>query len=173
MYVENVRDGKIRFLPISHLDRTVSTNTKEFLLHGRPGNVIEHVFKLSVHTLSGLSDQAEITINVKHNIQTSLVQPEEDLNTWMTSWIGSAYILENGWAYHAHLRWIYLQPDQFNGAWIWTKKWDWLWTNDQYWDGSRGNFFSKNLNQWVFIRVDEENNRNLIYNYKAGKWYPF
>ena len=111
LYVENVRDGKIRFSSnFPSWIEIVSTNTKEFLLHGSPGgNVIgEHVFKLSVHTLSGLSDQAEITINVKHNIQTSLVQPEEDLNTWMTSWIGSAYILENGWAYHAHLRWIYL-----------------------------------------------------------------
>ena len=155
--------------------RTWIDLANEYLLHGRPeGNVIgENVFKLSVSTLSGLSDQAEIAINVEQNIQTSLVENEEDLNTWMTSWIGSAYLLENGWAYHAHLRWIYIQPDQFNGAWFWTKKWDWLWTNDQYWDGSQGNFFSKNLNQWVFIRVDEENNRNLIYNYQAGKWYPF
>jgi len=175
-YVENVKDEKIRFSSnFPSWIEILPTNTKEFLLHGKPGgNVIgEHVFKLSVSTLAGLSDQAEISINVKQNIQTSLAEQEDDLNTWMTSWIGSAYILENGWAYHAHLRWIYIQPDQFNGAWIWTKKWDWLWTNEQYWDGRKGNFFSKNLNQWVFIREDEVNNRNLIYNYQAGKWYPF
>ena len=175
-YVENVKDEKIRFSSnFPSWIEILPTNTNEYLLHGRPeGNVIgENIFKLSVSTLSGLSDQAEIAINVEQNIQTSFVEHEGDLNTWMTSWIGSAYILENGWAYHAHLRWIFIQPDQFHGAWFWTKKWDWLWTNDQYWDGSQGNFFSKNLNQWVFIRVDEVNNRSLIYNYQAGKWYTF
>ena len=101
------------------------------------------------------------------------MQEVENLNTWSTSWIGPAYFLENGWAYHANLGWIYVQPDQFNAAWIWTKKWNWLWMNDQFWDGAEGNLFSRNLDQWIFIRSDKTNNRNLVYNYQVGKWYPF
>ena len=37
------------------------------------------------------------------------MQEVENLNTWSTSWIGPAYFLENGWAYHANLGWIYVQ----------------------------------------------------------------
>ena len=176
IHVENIENERLRMTSnLPSWVEIISVDSNKYLLRGRPeGNVLgEQVFKLTVSTLSGLCDHALITFDIERNTQPSLVQEVENLNTWSTSWIGPAYFLENGWAYHANLGWIYVQPDQFNAAWIWTKKWNWLWMNDQFWDGAEGNLFSRNLDQWIFIRSDKTNNRNLVYNYQVGKWYPF
>jgi hypothetical protein len=175
-YVENVVSERLKFSSnFPDWIEIVSTNSNEYLLRGRPESnaVGEEQFKLSVSTLSGLSDYAEITVNVDRNIQTSLLKQEDDLNTWSNSWIGSAYFLGNGWAYHAYLGWIFIQPDQVDTAWIWTDKWNWLWVSKKFWDGAQGNLFSKELDQWVFIRFDDLKNRNLLYNYQVGRWYNF
>jgi hypothetical protein len=175
-YVENINDESIRISSnFPSWIAITSLNNNEFLLSGRPeGNILgEYIFKLSASTFAGLTDSTDITVNVERNIHSSVVQQKQDLNTWAKTWIGSAYLLDNGWVYHLHLGWLYVQPDQFNGAWIWSQKWDWLWTNDQYWDGVKGNLFSKNLNQWIFVRIDEKEDQSLIYNYEAAKWYPF
>jgi len=174
--VENIGNEEIRFssnFPEWLQVKEASSDT--YSIHGRPAEktVGEHKFTLSVSTLSGLTDTAEILVSVLPSKQSSFFQEESDYNTWQSSWLGPMYILESGWAYHAHLGWLYLEPDQFTGAWIWSKKWDWLWSNQTFWNGTAGNFYSKNLDQWIFIKVDQENKRTLVYNYQSKKWYPF
>ncbi len=174
--VENIGNEEIRFSSNFPEWLQIKRESNENLtIHGRPAEktVGEHKFFLSVSTLNGLKDTAEILVSVLPAKQSSFIQEEQDYNTWQSSWLGPMYILESGWAYHAHLGWLYLDPDPFDGAWIWTKKWDWLWSKQAYWDGTAGNFYSPSLDQWIFIKVDKENKRKVVYNYQSKKWYPF
>jgi hypothetical protein len=174
--VENTNGERVRFSSdFPTWFEIVSTNTNEFMLRGIPdeSSVGTYVFKLSASTPAGLTDKSEISVTVNKNNSTIPLINDGELNTWSESWIGPIYLLESGWGYHAYLGWIYIQTNQFSGTWTWSEKWNWLWTSDQYWDGLEGNFFSKNLNQWIFVKVDQKKKRNLIYNYQSEKWYPY
>jgi hypothetical protein len=51
--------------------------------------------------------------------------------SWYSSdWFGDFYPGKDGWLYHYTLGWIYLQPSEENGFWIWDSHYDaWWWSS--------------------------------------------
>ena len=81
---------------------------------------------------------------------------------WLiNSWMGSMMPLDNKWAYHQHLKWIYLHKDGIEGFWIWKEETGWVWTTKEIWPF----LWSQDSADWLYLMPTESG--YLFYDYST------
>jgi len=83
----------------------------------------------------------------------------------LSPWLGTVYLTDANWIYHATLGWIYVPELNDNDFWIWDGQLNWLWTNRQVYPFLYGN----DINNWLYYN-DSATTPRLFYNYADDSW---
>ena len=92
-------------------------------------------------------------------------QPSATKDWWISSWLGSFYQNQSGWALHEQLGWIFPVRSKASGLWLWKEEMGWLWTDREIYP-----FLYHNSNQtWLYF-FGQLDGSMLFYDYDREEW---
>jgi hypothetical protein len=94
------------------------------------------------------------------------VENPEAPSWWSSPWFGNYYKSEeSGWILHEQLGWLFPNPIEYSGIWLWQEDMGWLWTSEQTYPFLYRNFPAG----WTFFYGSREQS-GLFFDYAQQKW---
>jgi hypothetical protein len=94
------------------------------------------------------------------------VENPEAPSWWSSPWFGNYYKSEeSGWILHEQLGWLFPNPIEYSGIWLWQEGMGWLWTSEQTYPFLYRNFPAG----WTFFYGFREQS-GLFFDYTQQKW---
>ena len=89
---------------------------------------------------------------------------------YSSSWFGTFFQSEEGWAYHIDFGWIYPTVDSSANVWFWHVELGWVWVNEETFSAY---FIWSNINQdWLYWNnFDVLNSR--YFDYAFDQWFEW
>ena len=83
-------------------------------------------------------------------------------------WFGDFVAMDNtDWVFHSKLQWLYAQPDEQNGLWLWKPDHGWLWTQDGVWPF----LYHHETGGWLYL-VTTEQGESFFFDYEEHQYFP-